>query len=188
MTEHSMAPGVLVFSKKSWNKLSIEDRAIVRAAAQDSVPYMRERWAEYEGAARKVVEAAGAEIRRRRQAVLLRCVPAALCQSCHRSLSARSGEANSGYPNERSMIERCPPSHPSGSAREAEPQHAVALRFCSALSVEVSRQPMQWRSALVIAARAGIRNARHVERAIAYASEQGLARGRQRSRLSHRER
>ena len=62
LTEHSMAPGVLVFSKKIWDELSQEDRTIIRAAAKDSVPYMHKAWDEYEASARLTVEASGAQI------------------------------------------------------------------------------------------------------------------------------
>ncbi|MDP2331413.1 MAG: TRAP transporter substrate-binding protein DctP, partial [Reyranella sp.] len=62
MTEHSMAPSVLVFSKKIWDRLPADDRLIIAAAARESVPYMRSLNDEYEPMARKAVEAAGAEI------------------------------------------------------------------------------------------------------------------------------
>ena len=44
LTEHSMAPELLVFSKKVWDGLSKEDQAIIRAAAKESVPYIRKLW------------------------------------------------------------------------------------------------------------------------------------------------
>ena len=62
LTEHSMAPAVLIFSKRVWDELSREDQAIVRAAAKDSVAHMRKLWDEYEPSARKTVETAGGEI------------------------------------------------------------------------------------------------------------------------------
>jgi TRAP-type C4-dicarboxylate transport system substrate-binding protein len=58
-TEHSMAPDVLVFSKKSWDMLSEEDQKIVRQAAKESVPTMRRFWADREGATKKALVAAG---------------------------------------------------------------------------------------------------------------------------------
>lgn len=58
-TEHSLAPEVLVFSKKVWDKLSKEDQALIRKAAKESVPHMRKLWDEREVKSRKVVEAAG---------------------------------------------------------------------------------------------------------------------------------
>jgi len=58
-TEHSLAPEVLVFSKKVWDKLSKEDQALLRKTAKESVPHMRKLWDEREVKARKTVEAAG---------------------------------------------------------------------------------------------------------------------------------
>jgi tripartite ATP-independent transporter DctP family solute receptor len=62
MTEHSMAPEVLVFSKVIWDTLTPEDQAMVRKAAKESVPHMRKLWDEREGKSRAAVEAAGTEI------------------------------------------------------------------------------------------------------------------------------
>src|SRR5260221_4277477 len=61
LTEHSLAPEVLVFSKKVWDGLSGADQAALRKAAKDSVPYMRKLWDEREVKARKVVEGAGSQ-------------------------------------------------------------------------------------------------------------------------------
>ena len=62
LTEHSMAPEMLMFSKVAWDRLSKEDQAMVRQAAKDSVPYMRKLWDEREQKSRKMVEAAGVQI------------------------------------------------------------------------------------------------------------------------------
>ncbi len=62
LSEHSLAPEVLVFSKKIWDALSKEDQALMRKAAKDSVPYMRKLWDEREVKSRKIVEAAGSQI------------------------------------------------------------------------------------------------------------------------------
>src|SRR5476651_718757 len=62
MTEHSMAPAVLVFSKRSWDELSHEHQTIIRAAAKESVPYLRNAWEKFEVSARATAEAAGAQI------------------------------------------------------------------------------------------------------------------------------
>lgn len=62
MTEHSMAPGVLVFSRRVWGTLSAAEQAIVRSAARDSVPFMRRLWDDYETSGRRTVEAAGGTI------------------------------------------------------------------------------------------------------------------------------
>ena len=62
LTEHSMAPEVLVFSKVVWDTLTPEDQAMIRKAAKASVPHMRKLWDEREGKSRATVEAAGSEI------------------------------------------------------------------------------------------------------------------------------
>jgi tripartite ATP-independent transporter DctP family solute receptor len=62
LTEHSMAPEVLVFSKAIWDRLKAEDQAMIRQAAKESVPYMRKLWDEREGKSKQVVEAGGAKI------------------------------------------------------------------------------------------------------------------------------
>jgi tripartite ATP-independent transporter DctP family solute receptor len=62
MSEHSLAPEVLVFSKKIWDGLSKEDQGLMRKAAKDSVPFMRKLWDEREVKARKAVEAAGSQV------------------------------------------------------------------------------------------------------------------------------
>jgi tripartite ATP-independent transporter DctP family solute receptor len=60
LTEHSMSPEALVMSKMSFDKLSSDDQAIVKAAAKESVPKMRELWKARETEARQRVEAGGA--------------------------------------------------------------------------------------------------------------------------------
>ncbi len=62
LTEHSLAPEVLVFSKKVWDTLPKEDQLAIRKAAKESVPYMRKLWDEREVNARKTVEAAGTQV------------------------------------------------------------------------------------------------------------------------------
>ncbi|MBM3557348.1 MAG: TRAP transporter substrate-binding protein [Alphaproteobacteria bacterium] len=62
ITEHSLAPEVLVFSKRVWDGLPKAEQAIIRAAAKESVPYMRKLWDDREVASRKTVEAGGSEI------------------------------------------------------------------------------------------------------------------------------
>lgn len=46
LTQHVMAPEVLIMSKKSWRKLSGEDRDLIKQCAMDSVPFMRALWDE----------------------------------------------------------------------------------------------------------------------------------------------
>src|SRR6476620_8331171 len=62
VTEHSMTPEVLVFSKKVWDTLSKEDQVLIRKAAKDSVPVMRKLWDEREAKSRKAAEAGGAQV------------------------------------------------------------------------------------------------------------------------------
>lgn len=62
LDQHLIVPEVLVMAKKTWEKLSAEDQANVRAAAKASVPYMRKKWAEREAASEKKVRAAGVKI------------------------------------------------------------------------------------------------------------------------------
>lgn len=62
LAEYTMTPSVLVFSKRVWDTLPKEDQAIIRAAAKESVPYMRKLWDEREVSARQTAEAAGAQI------------------------------------------------------------------------------------------------------------------------------
>ncbi|VTY38867.1 Solute-binding protein [Xylophilus ampelinus] len=61
-TEHSMAPEMLMFSKRAWDKLSSEEQGWIRQAARESVPYMRKQWAEREVKSLAIVKAGGAEI------------------------------------------------------------------------------------------------------------------------------
>ncbi len=62
MTQHTMTPEILLFSKRQWDKLPEADRKIIREAAQESVPYMRKLWEQREAKSRAVVEKAGAQI------------------------------------------------------------------------------------------------------------------------------
>ncbi|HRC73176.1 MAG TPA: TRAP transporter substrate-binding protein [Candidatus Competibacter sp.] len=62
LTEHSMAPEVVVFSKKIWDTLTPEDQKLIRQAAKESVAEMRKLWDERETKARAKVEAAGTQV------------------------------------------------------------------------------------------------------------------------------
>ncbi len=62
LDEHLIVPEVLVMSKTSWDKLSPEDQAIVKQAAKDSVPYMRDLWVKQEKKSEEIVRAAGVEV------------------------------------------------------------------------------------------------------------------------------
>jgi tripartite ATP-independent transporter DctP family solute receptor len=60
LTEHSMMPGVVIFSRRVWTELSPTDRRAVRAAARDSVAFMRGKLDAYEVSARLKAENSGA--------------------------------------------------------------------------------------------------------------------------------
>lgn len=62
ITEHSMAPEMLLFSKRTWDNLSADDQKAIRQAAKESVPYMRKLWDEREEKSLAIVKAGGAEI------------------------------------------------------------------------------------------------------------------------------
>ncbi|HJR23559.1 MAG TPA: TRAP transporter substrate-binding protein [Dongiaceae bacterium] len=62
LTEHSMSPELLVFSKVVWDTLGKEEQDVIRAAAKESVPYMRQLWDDREAKSRAAVEAGGATI------------------------------------------------------------------------------------------------------------------------------
>ena len=62
LDQHLIVPEVLVMSKKSWDKLSAEDQAAIRASAKDSVPVMRDLWVAQEKISEDKVRAAGSEI------------------------------------------------------------------------------------------------------------------------------
>jgi tripartite ATP-independent transporter DctP family solute receptor len=58
-SEHSFSPEALVMSRLRYQKLSSGQRELVRAAAAQSVPYMRTLWDGSEAASRAAVEKAG---------------------------------------------------------------------------------------------------------------------------------
>lgn len=62
LTEHSLTPEILAMSKRSFDRLSAADKDLVKQAAKDSVPHMRELWVAMEVNARKQIEAAGCTI------------------------------------------------------------------------------------------------------------------------------
>ncbi len=62
LTEHSMAPEVLLMSKLVWDKLSKADQDLFRAAARDSVAFQRKKWDEQEAKDRELVVKAGSQI------------------------------------------------------------------------------------------------------------------------------
>jgi tripartite ATP-independent transporter DctP family solute receptor len=58
-SEHSMAPEVVVMSKKVWDTLSPQEQGWLKGAARDSVPVMRALWTERERVAREAVLRSG---------------------------------------------------------------------------------------------------------------------------------
>lgn len=58
-SDHSYSPEALLLSKRTYDALAPSDRDILLAAAQDSVPYMRELWDKMEAESRAHVLAAG---------------------------------------------------------------------------------------------------------------------------------
>ena len=62
ITDHSMAPEMLLMSKKIYDGLTPQEQTIIRDAAKASVPYMRKLWDEKELESRKKVEAGGAQV------------------------------------------------------------------------------------------------------------------------------
>ena len=62
LNQHLIVPEVLVMSKVSFDKLSLEDQALIRQAAKDSVPVNRELWAAREKASEEKVRAAGVQV------------------------------------------------------------------------------------------------------------------------------
>ncbi len=61
-TEHSMAPEILLFSKKVWDTLPASEQKIIRDAAKESVTYMRKLWDEREAKSLATVIAGGAQV------------------------------------------------------------------------------------------------------------------------------
>jgi TRAP-type C4-dicarboxylate transport system substrate-binding protein len=62
LTEHVMAPEVLLMSKTSWDGLSPADREIVLQSARDSVPFMRDLWDARVAEARAALIAEGVKV------------------------------------------------------------------------------------------------------------------------------
>ena len=61
VTEHSLAPEMLLFSKRTWDTLNAEDQKAIRQAAKESVPYMRKLWDEREAKSKAIATAGGAQ-------------------------------------------------------------------------------------------------------------------------------
>lgn len=64
LTDHVIAPEVLVMAKESWDDLTSSDQAIVVASARDSVPYMRALWDARVAEARRKLLVDGVKVNR----------------------------------------------------------------------------------------------------------------------------
>ncbi|UUZ90576.1 TRAP transporter substrate-binding protein [Paenibacillus sp. P25] len=62
LDQHQRVPEVLLISKLTWDKLSEEDRKIIKQAAVESVKTEREEWAKFEKASEAKIKAAGVTI------------------------------------------------------------------------------------------------------------------------------
>ena len=62
LTNHIQAPEVLVMSRRRWDKLSQDDRELVKACAKDSVPIMRDMWDARVASAREIIIGSGVEV------------------------------------------------------------------------------------------------------------------------------
>ena len=62
VTEHTMGPEIVIMSRRAWDELTSEDRAIFRGAARESSRYMREQWQRWEQQSRKRAMEAGVTI------------------------------------------------------------------------------------------------------------------------------
>ena len=62
VTQHVMVPEVLLMSRYRWRKLSPEDQALIRRAAKESVPVMRELWDARVTMSRNAMVEAGVQI------------------------------------------------------------------------------------------------------------------------------
>lgn len=62
LTEHSMAPEVLLMSRKVWERLPAADQTLIRKAAHDAALYMRNLWRLREDQAERQVRAAGTKV------------------------------------------------------------------------------------------------------------------------------
>lgn len=62
LDQHLIVPEVLVMAKSTFDALSAEDQELVRQAARDSAPVMRDLWAAREAESEERVRAAGVEV------------------------------------------------------------------------------------------------------------------------------
>jgi tripartite ATP-independent transporter DctP family solute receptor len=60
--EHSRVPEILLFSKATWDRLSVQDRVLIRRAAQESIPFQRKLWEVMVEDSLRKAKAAGCQI------------------------------------------------------------------------------------------------------------------------------
>lgn len=53
VTEHTMGPEIVIMSRRAWEELAPEERAVFRGAARESTRYMREQWLNWEQQSRQ---------------------------------------------------------------------------------------------------------------------------------------
>jgi tripartite ATP-independent transporter DctP family solute receptor len=63
LDEHTMPPDVLLISPIVWKKITAEEQEILQTAADESVTYQRELWAQFEQQSIDAVKKAGVEVR-----------------------------------------------------------------------------------------------------------------------------
>jgi TRAP-type C4-dicarboxylate transport system substrate-binding protein len=61
-TEHTMGPEIVIMSRRAWEELSPDERAIFRGAAIESTRYMREQWLSWEQQSRQRAASMGVTI------------------------------------------------------------------------------------------------------------------------------
>jgi tripartite ATP-independent transporter DctP family solute receptor len=62
LSEHSMAPDVLLMSKRLYDSMTPDDQKLIRSLAKKSVVYMREQWDAMEAKSKQKVVEAGVEV------------------------------------------------------------------------------------------------------------------------------
>jgi len=62
LDRHCFSPEVLIFSKKTWDRLSPADRKLIKEAVKASIDYQRKLWKEYEERAKNKLLKAGVKV------------------------------------------------------------------------------------------------------------------------------
>lgn len=62
VTEHTMAPEIVIMSRRAWDELSADEHEIFRGAARDSARFMREQWQNWEQQSRQQAINAGVTV------------------------------------------------------------------------------------------------------------------------------